>query len=268
MEWCKTLKKSFIFAVNARRWLPVFAADTIFASLLISSLVLASTIASANISNLITFLIGAFMVLCAYSLAKIWINGAIVYQSYREGDKVKKSFKVSYSKYLSLLGATIIVGIINMIANMIPWIGFIFGIVVSLMFFFIYQGIIINGLKFDSTLEHSYNIFKKNWGSVLGIFIVLLVTTGLIALAFSIPLILLFFYWWGSYGSIESVVSAIASNLIPLAITGIFMAIGFSIAQVFNTKAQTEFYLQLTKTKAVLSSTKKSIKTAKNPSKK
>lgn len=258
MEWCKTLKKSFIFAIDLKRWLPVFAADFFFILLVLFAIL-------GGMRNLLgpSMFLEIFVITIPYGLTKIWINGAIVHQSYREGDKVKESFRVSYNKYLSLFAAAIIVGILSGVVSIVPYIGFIFSIIVSLIFFFIYQGIIVKGLKFDETLEHSYNIFRKNWSSVVGIFIVLMIIAGLIMLVFSIPLISIFLYHIGGINTFEGFIQIIISNLALIILTSIIGLIGFSIAHVFNTKAQTEFYLQLTKTKVAIGSKKKVKKTAK-----
>ncbi len=257
MEWCKTLKKSFIFSIDTKRWLPVFAADIFFVLLVLLSIFWLGGI--SNYSIMLIFL-EIFIIVITYSLAKIWIKGAIVHQSYKEKDKVKESFKLSYNKYFSLLGAAIIVMIISGIVSMVPVVGVIFSILVSLIFFFIYQGVIVKDFKFNETLEHSYNIFKKNWSSVIGIFLVLLLTTGLIMLVFLIPLISVFIHYLVGLSSIENIINAITSNPIPLIVTGILGLIGFSIGQVFNSKAQTEFYLQLTKKTAANKNAKKSVK--------
>ncbi len=252
MEWCKTLKKSFIFSIDTKRWLPVFAADIFFVLLVLLSIFWLGGL--SNYSIILIFL----EIFIIVSLAKIWIKGAIVHQSYKEKDKVKESFKLSYNKYFSLFGAAIIVMIISGIVSIVPVVGVIFSILVSLIFFFIYQGVIVKDFKFNETLEHSYNIFKKNWSSVIGIFLVLLLTTGLIMLVFLIPLISIFIHYLVSLSSIENIINAITSNPIPLIVTGILGLIGFSIGQVFSSKAQTEFYLQLTKKTAVNKNAKKS----------
>ena len=249
MEWCKILKKSFIFSIDIKRWLPFFGLNSLF--LILGLLILTNFIGtkqlSSSFSSILDILVLGVIFVTVYPLLNLWINGAIVYQSYKERDKIGKSFRQSYNRYLSLLGATIIVGIINVFVSIIPYIGFIFSILISLIFFFIYQGVIVKGLGFDETLVHSYKLFRKNWATIVGIYIVLALIVILILGVFSIPLISLLvslFFSLKTY-SLISIMSLIYSNLIYLVITGIITLIGFAISQVFYLKAQTEFYLRL-----------------------
>lgn len=249
MEWKKTLKESIIFSLRPKRWLPFFALDGVFALLGLLLLMkyggIILTQASSSFPEMLNFFAQGIILFVAYFLLKIWVKGAMVQQSYKEIEKIGKSYRVACSKYLSLLGAVVIVMVINWLVGYIPIAGLVFRFIISLIFFFIYQGVIVKGLGFDKTLEHSYKIFRKNWALVFAMFIVLSIISLLIVGVFSIPLLYFLVPIALEVMKTGNLFALLISNVIPLAITSVILLVGFAISQVFYLKAQTDFYLQL-----------------------
>ncbi len=251
MNWKNILKRSFIFSLNPKRWCQPFLLDSSFCFILLFYVLNLKYFLSSFL-NAVLLLFLFFITILFYTLLNIWINGAIVYQSYREKKRIGEGYKESGKKYLSLLASSIIAGIILGLIGIIPYIGFVLSILFSLAFFFIYQGIIIRNLKFDETLRHSVEIFKKRWDLVFAIWFVLALICFIVILIFSTPLILLLFKFLTKSGSKDFMnlfQEFINLNMASLIISEIILLVGISISKVFSIKAKTEFYLQIMKKK-------------------
>jgi len=136
-------------------------------------------------------LIPAFIII---GLVQIWINGAMIDQArYFPRDKsLRKSFEYSTSRYLSLLCALIIYGIINGILSMPKYIGTILVFAFSLVMYYLYPAIIVGRKKCVDAFKNSYKVFRRypletfvTWllQSIISLFVI-----GL----FALPLIFLF----------------------------------------------------------------------------
>jgi membrane-anchored glycerophosphoryl diester phosphodiesterase (GDPDase) len=189
-----------------------------------------------------------------WALAGLWITGALIHQSYKEKE-FNKSWRVSGSRYFSLLGVAVVTGLIAIAVGIVPYVGWIFSIIVGLAFFFAMQGVIIKGDGFVKALKESWNIFKRQPFKVFLMWLVISGITLLIVLIFALPAIALLFSIFADIvgggtvtaGTFMSIAFAIENELVILVLAGIIFILGLGIARVFSMKAQTEFYEQIKK---------------------
>jgi len=178
------------------------------------------------------------------------IQGAVIHQSYKEKE-YRKSFLNSYRKTPSLIMASAVILAINIFAISIPYFGLIFMFMSVLALYFVYQNIIIKNMGFANSLEYSFDLFKKNCGSLIIIYFALGILSVLLSLIFSMPLIYMIFTILISGGQLAlNPLTAISLNLNWLFICLLISIIGKSISRVFYIKTQTEIYLQMIKKKA------------------
>jgi hypothetical protein len=204
VNYGRALSRGFRFMFVPKRWLPFFILDILFFSAIFSFMLSnlptimnfitelnANPMAFASLFGYGAIIIAGFIV---WGLIRIWVQGAVIYQSYREKE-FNSSWKISCRKYFSMLAAIVVVGAISFVVTMalglIPFIGgalsFIASIVISMMFFFFLQGILINNMGFYRTLKNTYSIFTKKPFEVFIMWLVITVLSIIIVGIFSIP---------------------------------------------------------------------------------
>ena len=251
MDLGKSINKGLRFCIDPKRWFPFFLMD------LLGLTAILTIFNNANLFNSLNFLSGIYVlsimfleiiiIFILWFVVNLILKGAVIHQSRKEKE-YKKSFLNSYHKILSLLMVSVIIIAINLFAISIPYIGLIFMFISVLAFYFVYQNILIKNMGFDKSLEYSFDLFKKNWISLMIIWFVLGILSGIITLIFSIPLIYMIFTILISGGQITSnPITAISLNLNCLFICFLISMIGKSISRVFYIKVQTEVYLQIIK---------------------
>jgi hypothetical protein len=268
VDYGKALSKGLSFGINPKRWLQFFILDLVFLSIGLA-------VALPNLSEIIPVMMGGsqdlagavqiagfavsiMLVFIVWVLIRLWFMGAIVHQSYKGKDKISKSFSVAGRKYLHILVAIIIVTIIAGAVSIIPYVGWIIAIVISWIFFFVLQGIVVSNMGFVGTLQNSYRMFRNRPLQVFLAWLLIAIVTLVIYFVFSIPMLILMF--WAIIPIIPSLAGAqmppeaisalsqmLYTNLPALIVVGVIALIGFAISQVFTLKAQTEFYQQLKK---------------------
>lgn len=264
VDYGKALGKGLGFGIKPKRWLQFFILDLVFLSIGLA-------ITLPNLSDILPVIMGGsqdlaaalqigvfavsiMIVFVVWMLIRTWFVGSIVHQSYKEKDKISNGFRIAGRKYLHILVAMIIVGIIAGAVSMIPYVGWIIAFVVSWIFFFFVQGIVVSNMGCIRTLQNSYRIFRNKPLQVFLAWLLIAIVTLVIYFVFSIPMMILMF--WAMVPLIPSqaspeVISALSqmlyTNLPTIMVVGIIALIGFSISQVFALKAQTEFYLQFKK---------------------
>ena len=163
---------------------------------------------------------------------------------------------LSLGRLHKVIAAVLIVAIISSLAGAIPYVGWIFSLVIGWVFFFIFQGIIIDNLGIISTLKNSWGIFRKSPFDVFIAWLLIAVISALILGLFALPLLFMFFGMIFSSimasGSMGPGVAALLTvylqnNLAMVVAFGLIALVGLELSQVFAIKAQTEFYLQLRK---------------------
>jgi hypothetical protein len=198
----------------------------------------------------VSIALGFIAIIVILSLISLFLSGVITDNArlaYGKKEKhITASFGIAKKKYWSILGATILVMIITWIANLVPFIGWIITIVVSWLFLFIIQSVIIANKGAVDALKDSYNLFMKNtrgvlifWlmFSIIGILIILvaLIPVGIIAL----PIIF-------SAKSL-SIMTLLRSNMILVFVCGVILAAFLAYLSVFQEAARTFFYLNIKK---------------------
>jgi hypothetical protein len=252
INYSDAVKKSLYFCIEPKRWLPLFVTN--FVTFLLAYTVL-------KIDTVVSLLfLGVLFPLLA--LINIWIIGALVYQSYKD-KKFEESFRIAFSRYVDLLFATVLLGVMVFVVAsfvFIPIIGFIISAImvalITLAFFFYQQEIIINKKRWRDALRNSYAIFRKNVLTLVLIAIIVGIGARLIRLPFELPLVM---YSVDVYSSITSNTGFfVFSFFSELPSTGnildpmtfvlmLVFSIGSAIAGVFSIKSVTEFYLQMKK---------------------
>ncbi|UCD07031.1 MAG: hypothetical protein JSW41_04320 [Candidatus Aenigmatarchaeota archaeon] len=268
VDYGKALSKGLSFGIKPKRWMQFFILDLVFLSIGLA-------IALPNLSDILPVMIGGsqdltaalqiagfavsiMIVFVVWMLVRLWFMGAIVHQSYKEKDKISESFSIAGRKYLHILVTIIIVTVIAGAVSMIPYVGWVISFVVSWIFFFVLQGIVVSNMGFVGTLQNSYKIFRNKPLQVFLAWLLIAIVTIVIYFVFSIPVMILMF--WAMIPIIPSLTGAQTSpevistlsqmlytNLPTVIVVGIIALIGFAISQVFALKAQTEFYLQFKK---------------------
>jgi hypothetical protein len=130
---------------------------------------------------------------------------------------------------------------------MVPYVGWLIGIFVSILLFFPFQVIIGKKKGFYEGLKESYDIFRKHWAYVIGVYLILTLMIIVILLVFSLPMLILAFSVLTSESASVSLLILVKEQMSLIIIAGIILLLGLAISRAFSLKAQTEFYLKFTK---------------------
>lgn len=259
------LRKGLLFCIEPKRWLPLLILDVAVLGVFILTILggmgglIGSLIEAQNnplaLFSLAGYFIGFMLLGIAWYIMRIWIMGSIIHQSFRPGE-FSEGYVLSLGRLHKVIAAALIMAVISGLLGAIPYIGFIFSIVISWAFFFVFQGIIIDNLGVVSTLKNSWGIFRKGPFDVFIAWLLIFIISFLMLIVFALPLLGMFFgLLFNSImasGSMGPGVSALLmlylqTNLGIVIAYGAIALIGLELSQVFAIKAQTEFYLQLRK---------------------
>lgn len=264
IDYADALKKSLGFCLHPKRWLPFFILDVAFFSVTLAVIManvpfflyflagLEDTALMGPAMNLFFSVIGLFVI---WVLLGIWIGGAVIHQSNKEHE-FKKSWAVSFHKYLSMLGVSALTAVIAFLVSVVPYVGWLVSIVVGIALFFGLQSVIVKGNGFIKAIEDSWHIFKRQPFKVFVMWISVSAITLLILGIFAIPLLAMIFgiiVQAAAGGGVIStamfmnLIFAIENQLTMLVVSIVVFLIGFAIARTFSLKAQTEFYNQIKK---------------------
>ena len=209
-------------------------------------------------------LVPAFIII---GLAQIWINGAMVDQAryFPRERSLTKSFKYSTSRYLSLLCALVIYGIINGFLSMPRYIGTILVFVFSLVMYYIYPAVIVGRKKCVDAFKNSYKVFRRYPLETFLTWLVQAIISLIVIGFFALPLVFLFL---GSLiGVFRTVIPTVGAevesvNLIQSFMPGVLAAVrspffvpylfvlvvGLAFTKVFNLGVQARLYMNARKT--------------------
>ncbi len=177
-KWGECLRKGLGFCWRPRRWLPFFVANLACGLLILlyihynaeASISMLSALSSGNTAYLalfVGFLVPIFLIGIACALINLWISGAVIYQSYREGE-FRKSWGISWKRYPPLLAAVIATGILTYLAGL-PFapsgiyagnLGLLLPFVVSAILYFPMQIVIVRGRGAWDSLAGSWQLFR------------------------------------------------------------------------------------------------------------
>lgn len=266
--YAKALRKGLNFGIEPKRWLQFLIVDIVFMLIAIGIgfttipqllALMQSTPQSIESAMTLASLAGYFVVLfVVWILIRLWLAGSMIRQSVKEKETISKSLKFGANKYLSILLATIIVAVISIIVSVVPYVGWIFSIIVALVFFFFMQGIVVDNLGFATTLESSWKVFKKKPLQVFISWLLITIVTLAIYFIFSIPagIILLWIVMPITPGMgatlpqnelFRLLMQTLQTNAVGVIIVIVILLIGFAVATTFALKAQTEFYQEFKK---------------------
>ncbi|NIO22396.1 MAG: hypothetical protein GTN38_00020 [Candidatus Aenigmarchaeota archaeon] len=263
IDWSKALSEGLRFGFHPKRWLQLLVVDAVFVSVIISSIylnlsdivyIISSMRTGADrflVMSLLNYILIPVFVFIVWFLVRIWMQGSIIYQGWKTKDsEIGKSWRFACRKYPSLFLAILIITLVSMLVSVIPYMGWVLAIVVSWIFYFALQAVIIRNVGFYEGLEDSYKIFRKNPFEVIIIWLIVLIVNivifGIFALPFAYLLLTNLFYLAQNTG-IASIILMFREQVILFATSGLILLMGISIATTFTLKAQVEFYLQLRK---------------------
>jgi len=268
IDYANVIKKSLKFSVKPKHWLPFFALNitlfSIFIAILFSNTEAFSVLQSlqegtntmpdyTQMMTIFQMLFVIFSITVIWQLVKLYVTGAVTYQSYKEKEYFK-SWSVAASKYVILLLASIIVTILIGLCSLVPYIGQFLSIIVTLVFWFFIPAIIVSNLGPLDSLEKSYNIIRKEPFKVIAMWLTVVLVNFLLIVLFALPLILIFVksYIPALISSekafdIINIFYSIRSNPMNMFIGAVIYTVGLSIAQAFSVKAVTEYYQKFKK---------------------
>lgn len=261
VDYGKIIKGSLGFSIEPKRWLPFFALDLTTFLIVISYMFLNMPVFramdSAPSGYMFTSLMGVFLVMGVVFLVwiflRMYISGAIIHQAIKSRE-YSKSWKVSRERYLSLLAVLLITAVISGLIGMVPYVGWIFSIVISLVFLFSFSAVIAGKKKFDQALSSSYRIFRKKKFEVFLTWLLMLILSTLIAFLFAFPLLMILLFAVmpdivsiGENMAFTEVLYLFVRNFWILLPGVIVATIGASVSKVFEHYATTNFYLQFRK---------------------
>ncbi len=259
LVWKKTIKDALSFSIKPKRFLPFFALDLVLMLLMISLIgsnadimtLLAygdATVAEGTEEVLMTWY-GIFM---AWVITSLAVTGALIHQSVRPKE-FKKSWLVGLRCLPNLFLALLLVSLISIAISMVPYLGALLTIVIGLMFLFVNQLIVLDGVTFYRSLTSSTRIFTSKSGAAFFTWFFATLVSLLIAGAFMLPLFGVVTYDVMLYG-VDNVSETLLSGSegIHIQLAFAIALLGMSITKVFSLNFQTGIYTQLKKKKWIV----------------
>ncbi len=165
--------------------------------------------------------------------------------NYANQKSLAKSAGYVKSRYLRFFLAMMIVGLVSSVADIVPFVGFIFSLVTGLIFFFVQQEIAVRNSGLSKSFSNSYAIFKRNWFKVFLTLIISGLLGLLIIIVFAIPLLIV------ALPALVSgqFMSAVLANLPLFIATGLILLVGVALATLWTIGIKTDVYMQLKKGK-------------------
>ncbi|MFH1425016.1 MAG: hypothetical protein ABIG20_05120 [archaeon] len=204
--------------------------------------------------TLIGPLLTMIFVIFIFTLISIWVNMAYV-QDYATGAKqggLMKAFSDVKKYYWRMLAVTIVIVIISALLGAIPYIGWIFSFLLSWVFLFATQFVILGNKKFRDVFSTCWETFKQHHWDIVVLWVVGALVGMVIMGIFAIPLIgmslsIVLPYLMGN--NPMGALTAFMDNLALIGIGAFIALIGASISTVFSVGFFTDGYLQIFKKK-------------------
>lgn len=281
VDFGKAIRKSLKFAVTKDKFLPYFLFCLIATLLILYPLMNilktlpnllasgeeietleASVITSLGINGIILAIFALIIILVALLIQTTYIDN---YNKWSKNKKslFKDSVQVAKSKYISILGASIIILLAGTILGVIPLIGTILSILLSLIVFFVYQDIILKKSGAIKGIKNSYYIFRENILNVVITYLLASLISIFIIGIFALPLLIVFAKMFipligtdvapeTSIEIITNIQTIMFDNQLALGITGLILIIGSVISKLFGIAIKTDVYNQLKKRSSIL----------------
>lgn len=125
-------------------------------------------------------------------LLYLWVSGAVIDQAryFPKGRSLAKSFGYSGSRYMTMICALILQGIIITIASSPPYIGPLISFVVSLFLFYVFQTIIVDKKGCIDSFKRSFSTFSTYPLETFVFGLMIVVISLVVAILFALPLLI------------------------------------------------------------------------------
>ncbi|MBI4020742.1 MAG: hypothetical protein HY369_00700 [Candidatus Aenigmarchaeota archaeon] len=174
MRYGDALGKGICFAVDPRRWLPVFIVDLAFFTLAVGSLASPDllwpllrtllTPAAAPVAGFASLGLLALLAV-AWFLARLWVTGAVIHQA-AKGKEFRQSWRVSWERYPhQLLAMVAVIALVFVVAS-VPLFGTALSAILSISLYFVLQAVVIRKVPASRALGESYRLFKRHLSRV------------------------------------------------------------------------------------------------------
>jgi hypothetical protein len=248
--------RAFQYSANLNRILPFFILNLI--------VVVVGFVSIDSLINLIPFfakglspatataLLGIGLVLIVFFavilLAILFFYGTIIDNASKKRQKpLSDSYDYVKTRYLSMLGATIVAILLTTVNYVIPFVGWIVATVFSWFFVFVLQFAIIKKADAFSSLKQSYQMFMNNkcdvflFWLILSLVVALLFYASLIPVAIALWLVIMNILSIGTNSL--TLIASIKANMIVIFIGAVISAFFLSYISVFKVSATTFFFL-------------------------
>lgn len=169
MGYLEPLQKGLDFGVNPLHWLPLLIVDLVFFSFAIGVIstpervmalieLLVSHAPSAQLLGTVGWIAVIGVV---WFLFRLWVTGALIHQSVRPKDW-SKSWSVSWKRYPQLLLTVIVVAVLASVVGYVPLVGGMLSFVVSVVLFFVLQGVVLKKYRAGQAVTDSYRLFRRS----------------------------------------------------------------------------------------------------------
>ncbi len=263
-DFGKIFGKALRYAFSFDKMLPFFVIDLmIVVSILVflNSLINAalyfggdfSSLPLAGQASVVSFLSTIFVfiiIIIVLAMIQLFFSGAIADNarlSYGKKEQhITSSFAAVKKRYWSIVGATVLTGLISFAVNIVPFIGWLISFIVSWFFIFIVQAVIISNKGAVDALKDSYKLFMKNKLDVIVFWLLLAIIGFLIFLIALVPITIVLLPIIVSAKTL-SAMALIKSSMPLILICGVILSAFLAYMNVFQEAARTFFYLNVKK---------------------
>lgn len=260
----KSVNEGIRFAFSPKVIVPYFILNMIIFYTLINLFMGIADFNRVRTIYWLFFFMGIYLpVFIIIGLLYLWVHGAVIDQAkyYPKSRSLAKSFGYSGSRYLTMLCAMILHGIIIAIASSPPYIGALISFVVGLFLFYLYQAIIIDKKGCIDSFKKSVNTFSRYPLETFVTWLLTVIISVIIVIIFALPLLLFIIGWVGGMPKLPTAVGVepqtTIKNLLPILpavvsspyfIVYLFIfSVGLAYTSAFQLGTKTKLYINARK---------------------
>jgi hypothetical protein len=248
------LRDALKFSVRPKRFLPFLISDAIAVSFIL--IILGNNLAAISVAlytnefpeQLIYPMALGVLLAVLWSLVNIWITGSVIHQSWKNAE-FRKSWGIALRRFPSMFMALLVVGIISFSFSMIPYIGSILSMIVSIAFLFTNQFVMVGGKGFWGAIVGSGKTFRRKPLAVFVSWLIPGVISIMLLLLFMLPLLSLVAAFTYADMQTEALELLIDGGGMWLYFCIVVALIGVSISRTFALNFLTGAYISLNKKK-------------------
>ena|GEM_PF-3804553 len=209
---------------------------------------------SENVAIGMGYVLALIGFVIVWILVGVWFSLAYVrsYQTRNKKGSLKKAFYEVKGMFWRMLAVTIVIGIISSLVGSVPYIGWLFSLIVGWVFLFVAQFIVISKKMFGDVFSASWKNFRKyTWETIVVWIVNTLIAMGIVFL-FVIPLLAYFFtagFQYMAADDISGLFHAIMGQPVVLAATLVIGIVGITISGIFSIGMLTDVFMQMYKKK-------------------